>query len=826
MPRADGCFYTIIVPDMLNLPGDRILLLDGAAGTYLRAQGLPASAFGGEKYANLLEALNLHGEEAVLAMHHDYLAAGADIVETNTFSGHPVTLAEWDLDDRAAEINARGAALAKRAAAAFPGARVAGSMGPTAVSLLLDSSRVGFAAMRDGYALQARALLDGGADLLLIETVQDPLTLKAALTGVRMLEEELGRAVPKGVSLTVEPTGTTSTGLTIPAFVALCLPFEPLFLGLNCSLGPSALHAPLLELSRLAPCPVLLMPNAGLPDADGAYGVGPGEFAVAVGHLAERGLINLAGGCCGTTPETIGALGKSLAGLAPRPIPARAAPALCGLEAQPLDQQPAPFLIGERANTLGSGAFRQAVEAGDTAQAAETLRLQSLRGAHALDVRLSLPGRDEARMWRTFLPTLARATRLPFVIDSTDPDAVEAALQGLPGRALVNSVSLEEPERADRLIRLARRHGAAVVAGLIDGDGMARTLEHKWRVASRLLEFLRERGLDGDDVVLDPLTFPAATSPEEVRATLDFIRNFAGARTVLGISNVSHGLPKVLRRPVNRVFLQMALERRLSAAILNPDDLAGASAISPERRREIEAFLLSGDAAQLNRLRAVYEGDDPPAPPAHPTLEERLVLGLGAGLEADLDGLLEERSALDLIAGPLAGGMAEVGRRFGDGRLIITEVLRSAEVFAQAMRHLQPRLRREQAPDRRTIVLATVRGDVHDVGKNLAGMIFGAYGFEVRDLGVRVPPELILEAVRRERPACLGLSGLLLASVDAMKDTLVLLREHGLGLPVLVGGAALSRALTEQALAPAYAPGIVRYAKDPLEGVRLLKDRL
>ena len=826
MPRTGGCFYTIIMPVMLNLSGDRILLLDGAAGTFLRSQGFPASAYGGEAYRTLLEALNLHGEEAVLAMHRRYLEAGADIIETNTFSGHPVTLAEWGLDGRTEEINRRGARLARRAAEKVPGARVAGSMGPTAVSLLLDAQRTGFPAMRDGYTLQARALLDGGADFLLIETVQDPITLKAALTGVRLLEEELGRTLPKAVSLTVEPTGVTPAGFTIPAFVTLCLPYEPLFLGLNCSLGPAALHAPLLELARLAPCPVLLMPNAGLPDAKGRYGVGPAAFAATVTQLAGRGLLNLAGGCCGTTPETIGELKRSLAGITPRPIPGPSAPALCGLEAQPLDQKPAPFLIGERANTLGSKAFREAAEAGDTAGAAEVLRLQSLRGAHALDIRLSLPGRDETAVWRAFLPSMARATRLPFVIDSADPAAIEAALQGLPGRALINSVNLEEPQRADRLIRLARRYGAAVVAGLIDGDGMARTLEHKWRTAAHLLDFLKERGLGSDDVIFDPLTFPAATSPEEVRATLDFITNFRGARSLLGISNVSHGLPKSLRRSVNRVFLQMALDRGLGAAILNPDDLAGAFTISDDRRREIEAFLVTGDAALLNRLRAIYEGDAPPAPPAHPTIAERLVLGLGSGLEADLDELLKERPALDLISGPLMEGMEEVGRRFGDGRMIITEVLRSAEVFAQAMRHLGPRVPLAEAPEKRTIVLATVRGDVHDIGKNLAGMIFGAYGFEVRDLGVRVPPEAILKAVRREHPACLGLSGLLLASVDAMKDTLALLREHGLALPVLVGGAALSRSLTEQVLTPSYAPGRVLYAKDPLEGVRLLKERV
>lgn len=812
------------MPEQKLLIADRILLFDGATGTYLRAQGLPASAYGGEKFQNLLEALNLHGEDAVLKMHRRYLEAGADIIETNTFSGHPVTLAEWGLGPRAAEINTHGAALARKAADAFPGARVAGSMGPTAVSLLLDSTKATFVDMRDGYMLQARALLDGGADFLLIETVQDPLTLKAALTGMRMLEEERGRAIPKAVSLTVEPTGVTSTGLTIPAFVTMCVPFEPLFLGLNCSLGPTALHAPLLELAHCAPFPLLLMPNAGLPDARGHYIIHAGEFAAILERFAEKGLINLAGGCCGTTPETIFALKNALHGIAPRAVPAAGPPALCGLESQPLDQKPAPFLIGERANTLGSKSFREAVEAGDTGKAAEVLRIQSLRGAHALDVRLNLPGRDEAQVWRAFLPSLARATRLPFVIDSTDPAAVEAALQELPGRALINSVNLEEPERAHRLIHLARRHGAAVIAGLIDGDGMARTLEHKWKTAAQMLDFLRERGLGPDDVILDPLTFPAATSPEDVHATLDFIRHFSGARTVLGISNVSHGLPKALRRPVNRVFLQMALERGLALAILNPDDLAGAFAVSTDRRRELEAFLLTGDPALLNRLRATYEGDAPPAPPPHPTLEERLILGLGSGLETDLDIMLKERPALEIITGPLMAGMEEVGRRFGDGRLIITEVLRSAELFAQAMGHLGPRVPREDAPVKRTIVLATVRGDVHDIGKNLAGMVFGAYGFEVRDLGVRVPPEAVLDAVRRDRPACLGLSGLLLASVDAMRDTLALLREHGLTVPVLVGGAALSLALTERILAPAYAPGPVLYARDPLEGVRLLKE--
>ncbi len=809
---------------MNGLPRDRILLLDGATGTFLRGLDLPPSAFGGEGRHNLLEALNLHGEEPVLRMHHEYLAAGADIIETNTFSGHPVTLAEWGWEKKAEEINRRGAALARKAAAGFPGARVAGALGPTAVSLLLDPSRAPFASLKEGFKLQARALMEEGADFLLIETAQDPLTLKAALVAARELEEERRASVPLGVALTVEPTGVTGTGLTIPAFVALCLPFDPLFLGLNCSLGPSALHAPLLELARRAPLPVLLMPNAGLPDAMGRYGVGPEAFAAILRRHALDGLLNLAGGCCGTTPATIAALRKALDGIAPRTVPPPEGPALCGLESQALDQKPAPFLIGERANTLGSKRFLQAVETGDASRAAEVLRLQGLRGAHALDLRLSVPGRGEEEVWRAFLPALARATRLPFVIDASDPAAVEAALEGLPGRPLINSITLEDPLRAEAVARLAERHGAAVVASLIDEEGMARSAERKWAVASRFLEFLDERGVGTDGVLLDPLTFPAATAAGEVGATLDFIANFRGARSLLGISNVSHGLPKVLRRPVNRVFLQMALDRGLSAAILDPDDLAEAAAVPPARKREIEAFLLSGDPALLGRLRAIYEGDAPPAPPPEPTLAERLALGLGSGIEADLDRLLETRPALEVIAGPLMEGMEEVGRRFGDGRMIITEVLRAAEVFARAMRHLEPRLPREAAARRPKLLLATVRGDVHDIGKNLAGMIFRAYGFEVADLGVRVPPEAVVAAVERQRPACVGLSGLLLASVDAMRDTLTLLREHGLDLPVLVGGAALSPALTERLLAPAYAPGPVRYAKDPLDGVRLAKE--
>jgi 5-methyltetrahydrofolate--homocysteine methyltransferase len=809
---------------MLNLPGDRILLFDGATGTYLRAQRFPASAYGGEAHRNLLEALNLHGEDAVLQMHLDYLSAGADIIETNTFSGHPLTLAEWGLEARAEAVNAAGASLARRAAEPFPGTLVAGSIGPTPFSLLLDPARAPFAAVRDGFKLQGRALLENGADFLMIETVQDPVTLKAALVATRELSEERGTAVPLAVSLTVEPTGTTAAGFTIPAFVALCLPFDPLFLGLNCSLGPAALYAPLLELARLAPRPILLMPNAGLPDASGHYTVGPEEFAGLLRRHASAGLLNLAGGCCGTGPAHIAALKGALSGLPPRFIPPAPGPMLCGLEAQPLDQKPAPFLIGERANTLGSRAFRGAVEAGDQAGAAEVLRLQALRGAHALDLRLNLAGRDEATLWRAFLPSLSRASRLPFVIDSSDPAAVEAALEGLPGRALINSITLEDPDRTAALARLAGRHGAAVVASLIDEEGMARSAERKWAVASRLLERLEEHGVPADAVLLDPLTFPAATAAPEVGATLDFIAHFRGARSLLGISNVSHGLPKVLRRPLNRVFLQMALERGLAAAILNPDDLADASAVPPERRREMEAFLLTGDAALLQRLRALYEGDLPPAPPPNPTLVERLVLGLGSGLEADLDRRLRDATAMELIAGPLLEGMEEVGRRFADGRMIITEVLRSAEVFAQAMRHLEPHLPREAYDGRPSIVLATVRGDVHDIGKNLVGMVFRAYGFSVADLGVRVPPEAVAAAVERERPTCLGLSGLLLASVDAMRDTLALLRDRGHRLPVLVGGAALSRALVETVLVPAYAPGAVRYAKDPLEGVRLARE--
>ena len=816
---------------------ERILLLDGATGTALAAMGLAAADYGGEPLFGCHEALLLHRPDAVYALHRLYLEAGADLVETDSFGGTPVVLAEYGLAERAREINRLAASIA-RSACAEAEARdpsrprfVAGSLGPTTKALTLTGG-ITFDEMRRAYAVQAGGLAEGGADVLLIETVQDALNLKAALVACR----EAAPGVPVAVSATIEPTGTTLGGQSAEAVAVVAEPWEPLWVGLNCAMGPRAMAEHVRALSALAPCAVAVVPNAGLPDAEGRYLETPEEMARALDRYAAAGWVNVLGGCCGTTADHVRALRVVADRHAPRRPPSYDPARLAGGEPRELFQERPPLLIGERTNVLGSRKFKGLVKEGRWAEAAEVGRRQVRGGAQVLDVCLADSEGNERAAAVHLLRALRRAVRVPFMVDSTDPEVMEEALTLIPGRPILNSVNLEDGGvRLERVAALARRYGAALVAGCIDerpDDGMARTARRKLEVAARLLERLEACGVRRREVLLDPLVFPAATGDPKfaasARETVEGVRlirrELPGALTVLGVSNVSFGLPPAGREVLNAVFLHHCVQAGLDAAIVNTEQLVRYPSLGADEVALAEAVLFGGGRDSIDAFTAryrqagIWRGPVAEDLPAEERVRRMVVGGERAGLDAALDELLGRMTPLEIINGPLMAGMDEVGRLFGDGSLIVAEVLVSAEVMQAAVNHLRPRMTGDASAHRGSILLATVRGDVHDIGKNLVGIIFSTNGYRVVDLGVQVPSERIIAAWRQHRTDLVGLSGLLVRSAHQMVATAQDMASQGLTIPVLVGGAALSAAFTRDRIAPAYG-GTVAYASDAMNGL-------
>ncbi len=820
----------------------RILVLDGATGTALASRGLTAADYGGEALFGCHEALVLARPDVVLDLHASYLEAGADIVETDTFGATAVVLAEYGLADRCREINRRAAELARRACAQAESADpsrprfVAGSMGPTTKALTLTGG-IAFAELVTAYAEQAAGLAEGGADVLLVETCQDALNLKAALIACR----DAAPALPVAVSATIEPTGTTLGGQSLEAVAVMVEPWQPLWVGINCSTGPGPMTEHVRALAALSPFFVSVVPNAGIPDGEGRYHENPDDMARTLGRFASAGWVNLLGGCCGTGPEHVRRLREVADRTPPRVPPAYDPARLAGGEVVDLVQEPPPLLIGERTNVLGSRKFKELVRQGRWAEAAEVGRRQVRGRAGLLDVCLADPEGDESAAMRAAVTALRRAVRVPLMVDSTDPEVMAAALELIPGRPVLNSVNLEDGgARLERVAGLARRFGAAVVAGCIDEhptDGMARTAERKLEVAERLLERLERAGLRRREVLLDALVFPAATGDpkfrgsagETVRGVKLIKERIPGAVTLLGVSNVSFGVPAAGREVLNAVFLHHCVQAGLDTAIVNSEQLVRFPTLDPDEVRLAEEVLFDGGRPAVDAFTARYRQARPRevGPREDLPVEERLarmvVEGARTGLEAALDDLLGRMEPLAIINGPLMAGMDEVGRLFATGQLIVAEVLVSAEVMQAAVDHLRPHMKGDESASRGSLLIATVRGDVHDIGKNLVGIILGTNGYEVIDLGVQCPSDKLIAAWREHRTDLIGLSGLLVRSAHQMVATADDLRAAGIGVPLLVGGAALSPSFTRDKIAPAYSH-TVRYASDAMVGLAIANE--
>ncbi|MFC0299201.1 methionine synthase [Geobacillus jurassicus] len=819
----------------------KILVIDGAMGTMIQSANLSAADFGGEAYEGCNEYLTLTAPHVIRGIHEAYLGAGADIIETNTFGATRIVLDEYGLGHLALELNIEAAKLAKQAAESFSTPDwprfVAGSMGPTTKTLSVTGGAT-FDELVAAYEEQARGLLLGGVDLLLLETCQDTLNVKAGFLGISKAFEAVGRRVPLMISGTIEPMGTTLAGQAIDAFFISVRHMKPIAVGLNCATGPEFMTDHLRTLASLADTAVSCYPNAGLPDEEGRYHETPDMLAEKIRRFAEKGWINIVGGCCGTTPDHIRAIAEAVRDLPPRAIPSSFdVHAVSGIDALIYDETMRPLFVGERTNVIGSRKFKRLIAEGKYEEAAEIARAQVKNGAHVIDICLADPDRDELYDMEQFVREVVKKVKVPLVIDSTDERVIERALTYSQGKAIINSINLEDgEERFAKVVPLLHKYGAAVVVGTIDEQGMAVTAERKLEIALRSYDLLVNRyGVPARDIIFDPLVFPVGTGDEQyigaAKETIEGIRlikeQLPECLTMLGISNVSFGLPPAGREVLNSVFLYYCTQAGLDYAIVNTEKLERFASIPEEEVRMAEALLFDTNDETLNAFIEFYRSKITAAKPAQTnlSLEERLaryvIEGSKDGLIPDLEKALEIYSdPLSIINGPLMAGMDEVGRLFNNNQLIVAEVLQSAEVMKAAVAFLEPYMEKKEGSTKGKVILATVKGDVHDIGKNLVDIILSNNGYEVIDLGIKVAPQQLIEAVREHQPDIIGLSGLLVKSAQQMVVTAQDLRQAGISTPILVGGAALTRKFTENKIAPEY-DGIVLYAKDAMDGLAL-----
>jgi 5-methyltetrahydrofolate--homocysteine methyltransferase len=841
---------------------ERVVVADGAMGTMLQASDATAADFGRHDGCN--EVLNVTRPDIIRSVHRAYFDAGADCVTTNTFGANLGNLGEYDIPEQIAELSEAGARLAREVADSHADADgrprwVLGSIGPG--TKLPTLGHVTFRELRDSYYENAAGLLRGGADALIIETCPDLLQAKAAVIGSKRAVAALAPHALVIAQLTIETTGTMLLGSEIGAALTALEPLGIDVIGLNCATGPGEMSEHLRYLAAHARIPVSCEPNAGLPEltSDGAYyPLTPGELADAHDRFTTEFGLSLVGGCCGTTPEHIAALvdrlGVRPARSAGRPVRQRepsAEPGVASLYSHvPFRQDTAFLAIGERTNANGSKAFREAMIADKFEDCVAIARTQTRDGAHLLDVCVDYVGRDGVQDMREIAGRLATAATLPLVLDSTEPAVIEAGLELLGGRAVVNSVNYEDgdgPEsRIARLMPVIREHGAAVVALTIDERGQARTASWKVEVAERLIRDLtRNWGMHTEDIIVDCLTFPIATGQEETRrdaletieAIAELKRRYPEVQTTLGVSNVSFGLKPAARAVLNSVFLAECVKVGLDSAIVHPSKIMPLARI-PDEQREVALDLVYDRRRPgydpLSRMLELFEGIDATTAkaeraaelaglPLWERLKRRIIDGERNGLEADLDEGLAERPALEIVNDVLLDGMKTVGELFGSGQMQLPFVLSSAEVMKTAVGYLEPHMERTDASGRGRIVLATVRGDVHDIGKNLVDIILSNNGYDVVNIGIKQPISAIISAAEEHRADVIGMSGLLVKSTVVMRDNLAELNSRGMAgrWPVLLGGAALTRAYVEQDLAGLF-QGEVRYARDAFEGLRLM----
>lgn len=841
---------------LLDALRDQVLLCDGGMGSRIQMLDLDVQRdYWGQE--NCTEILTLSRPELIREIHRGYFEAGADMVETNTFGGSPITLGEFGLTDKAREINKNSAILAREAAESFADGRtryVLGSMGPG--TKLPSLGNIDYDSLEAALAEQARGLIEGGVDAILIETCQDTLQIKAAVNGVKIARKELGTTTPIFVQVTVETTGTLLVGPDIAAAATVIHSLDVDLMGLNCATGPQEMAEHVKWLSENWPRLISVQPNAGLPELVNGqthYPLTPAEMATWVERFITEDGLNLIGGCCGTSTPHTEALDAMLrrraegtGRLRPTPVPRTSVwvPSVASLYSQvPLRQENAYFSIGERCNANGSKKWRELQEAHDWDGCVTVGREQIREGSNALDICTAFVGRNERAEMDEVIKRFTSSVNAPLVIDSTETPVIEAALKLHGGKPIINSINFEDGEgpASDRM-ELARKFGAAVVALTIDEEGMARKPEDKLRIASRLVEFACEKyGLPQSDLMIDPLTFTIATGAEDDRKlgqwTLEGIKMirdaFPDIQIVLGLSNISFGLNPAARAVLNSVYLDHAVKAGMTAAIVHVSKIRPLHLIAPEEVKVAEDLIFdrrTEDYDPLQTLLAMFADRKAAdavkrkrAETAEERLKDRIVDGDRKGLEADLEEAMQNMAPLDIINTVLLDGMKVVGELFGAGKMQLPFVLQSAETMKAAVAYLEPHMERIDGQQRGTIVLATVKGDVHDIGKNLVDIILTNNGYRVVNLGIKVPVQDMIDAARKEKADAIGMSGLLVKSTVIMRENLEEISRAGLDTPVLLGGAALTRNYVEEDCVAAYAPtGRVAYARDAFDGLTLM----
>jgi 5-methyltetrahydrofolate--homocysteine methyltransferase len=844
----------------LEMLQQKIVVFDGAMGTHLQGQNLTAEDFGGEHLNGCNEYLALSKPSAVESVHRDYLEAGADVIETDSFGSTSIVLGEYGIAAMAYDLNLRAARIARGVADGFSTPDrprfVAGSMGPTTKLPSLGHCR--FADMSSAYKEQARGLVEGGVDLLCVETCQDLLQAKAALCGIFGYFEDARARVPVIVSVTVESTGTLLLGTEIAAALVALEPYDIDVIGMNCATGPKEMSDHVRVLCSSSPKPVFVMPNAGIPENVGGhahYHLTPEELVRYLSHFVKDLGVSVVGGCCGTTKEHIRQLAAAVGGLAPKHREIDFIPSASSLyQAVPLHIDPPPVLVGERTNANGSKQFRELLALEDWEGIVAMGRGAVREGAHMVDVCAAYVGRDEARDMKEIIARFNTQVTLPLVIDSTEAPVIEEALQLIAGKAVVNSINMEDgEERIRKVVPLCRKFGAAVIALTIDEQGMAKTADRKVAIAKIIYDLAVNRyGMKPHDLIFDTLTFTLGSGEEEFRrAAIETIegirrikRELPGVKTLLGVSNISFGLSPEVRHPLNSVFLHYAIEAGLDMAIVHAARIMPLYKIDEKGRelcrelifdgRRFEEVMEGGASHRkvtydpLLELMAFYAGstkEKKAATVRGGTIEEilktRIIDGDRVGLQQDLDEGLKKYAALDIINTILLDGMKVVGELFGSGQMQLPFVLQSAEVMKAAVSYLEQFMSKAETTSKGVMVLATVRGDVHDIGKNLVDIILTNNGYRVVNLGIKVPIDAMLLAAEEHRADAIGMSGLLVKSTLIMKENLGVMNERGITLPVILGGAALTRRYVEQDLRSVYG-GKVLYANDAFDGLKYM----
>ncbi|HIK30934.1 MAG TPA: methionine synthase [Oscillatoriales cyanobacterium M59_W2019_021] len=801
-----------------------VLVFDGAMGTNLQVQNLTAEDFGGAEYEGCNEYLVHTKPEAVARVHRGFLEAGADVIETDTFGGTPVVLAEYDLADKAYELNKAAAELAKRLATEYSTPEkprfVAGSMGPG--TKLPTLGHIDFDTLRDAFVVQAEGLYDGGVDLLLVETCQDVLQVKAALNAIEEVFTKKGSRLPIMVSVTMESFGTMLVGSEISAVVSILEPYNIDILGLNCATGPDLMKNHIRYLSENSPFIVSCVPNAGLPENVGGqahYRLTPMELRMALMHFVEDLGVQIIGGCCGTRYEHIAALAEAAKTLKPKERQPRYEPSAASIySTQPYIQDNSFLIVGERLNASGSKKCRDLLNAEDWDGLVALAKSQVKEGAHILDVNVDYVGRDGVRDMHELVSRIVTNVNLPLMLDSTEWQKMEAGLKVAGGKCLLNSTNYEDGEpRFYKVLELAKKYGAGIVVGTIDEDGMARTAEKKFEIAKRAYDAIVAYGIRPEEIFFDPLALPISTGIEEDRAngtaTIKAIRRIReelpGCHIILGVSNISFGLNPAARQVLNSVFLHEAIQVGMDSAIVSASKILPLAKIEAEPQEVCRKLIyddreFDGDICiydPLTKLTQLFEGKttkrDRSADenlPVEERLKRHIIDGERIGLEEQLAKALEQYPPLEIINVFLLDGMKVVGELFGSGQMQLPFVLQSAQTMKAAVAYLEPYMEKSEAGDnaKGTFIIATVKGDVHDIGKNLVDIILSNNGYKVINLGIKQPVENIIQAYREHNADCIAMSGLLVKSTAFMKDNLEVFNEQGITVPVILGGAALT----------------------------------